>query len=99
MSVSPFQRLPYIWDYDLNEDEFRSLLDGRSTLGRLDQDWAAVRLIEYAPYKEIIRLLGFQRLIAGWPRWRQRIRSRTRQRGFDFLTEYIPAQHPELIHE
>ena len=83
--------LVYIWDYDLDEDQFRALLDGKNTIGRLDSDWAALRLLEYAPYPEIIRLLGFKRLIEGWPKWRTYIRSKSRQRSFDFLTAWLPA--------
>ncbi len=93
------QRPPYLWDYDISEDDFRAVLEGRLSLGKLDQDWAAVRLIEYAPYQEIVRLLGFKRLIAGWPRWRGRVRSVSRKRGLDFLTEYLPMQHAEMLHE
>jgi len=56
-----------------------------------------VRLLEYAPYSEIVRLLSFAALIEGWPRWRPRIRSQSRKRGFDFLVEWLPEHHPELL--
>jgi hypothetical protein len=69
------RRLSYVWDYDIDEATFRDLLAGRLTLGRLNRDWAAVRLLEYAPYREIVRVLGFQALVEGWPRWRTRIRA------------------------
>ena len=90
-------RLPYIWDYDIDEDGLRLMLDGKLTLGRLGRDWAALRLLEYAPYNEIVRLLGFRRLIQGWPDWRNEVRSESRKRGFDFLAEWLPEQHPELL--
>lgn len=90
------QRPPYLWDYDLTEDQFVLLLAGTLTLGRLGQDWAAVRLLEHAPYADIVRLLGFPRLVAGWPRWRGRVRSLSRRRGLDFLVEWLPRHHPEL---
>lgn len=90
-------RSPYIWDYDISESDFRSILAGELTIGRLGQDWAAVRLLEYAAYPEIIRLLGYRRIIEGWPRWRKRIRSDSRKRGFDFLTNWLPEHHPELL--
>ncbi len=93
------RQLPYVWDYDLDLDEFRAILEGRLTKGRLDQDWAACRLLEYAPYEEIIRLLGYKRLVENWPRWRGRIRSRSRMRGFDFLVKWIPEKHPELLRD
>ncbi len=90
-------RPAWVWDYDMDEAQFRALLDGELTIGRLDSDWAAVRLLEYAPYADIIRLLGFKRAVEGWPRWREHIRSVSRQRGFDFLAEWLPVHHPELM--
>ncbi len=90
-------RLPYIWDYEIDESQLRGLLDGSLTLGRLDRRWAAVRLLEHAPYAEIVRLLGFARLVAGWRQWRGAIRSESRRRGFDFLVEWLPKHHPELL--
>jgi hypothetical protein len=90
-------RPPYVWDYDLDEETFQEILAGRTKMGRLDRDWAATRLLEHAPYQEIRRLLGFQALLEGWPRWRSRIRSESRKRGFDFLAEWIPRHHPELL--
>jgi hypothetical protein len=90
-------RPSFIWDYDIDEETFQALLEGRMTLGSLDRNWAAVRLLEYAPYREIVRRLGFRRIIEGWPEWRPRIRSQGRRRGFDFLAEWLPKNHPELL--
>jgi len=90
-------RLPYVWDYDIDEATFANILAGQTQLGRLDQDWAAVRLLEYAPYPEIVRRLGFARLVTGWPRWRNRIRAQNRRRGLDFLVAWLPEHHPELL--
>jgi hypothetical protein len=90
-------RPSYVWDYDIDESTFQEILAGRTKIGRLDRDWAATRLLEHAPYKEIVRLLGFAALIEGWPAWRSRIRSKSRRRGFDFLAEWIPSHHPELL--
>lgn len=92
-------RVSWLWDYDIDDAQFRDLLEGRLELGRLDRSWAAVRLLEYAPYREIIRLLGYRRLVEGWPEWRRHIRSESRRRGFDFLIAWIPAHHPELLRE
>ena len=91
------RRLPYVWDYDLTEDDFRAILAGELTKGRLDRDWAAVRLLEYAPYDDIVRLLGFRAIVDGWLSWRGRIRAESRIRGFDFLIEWLPKHHPELL--
>lgn len=91
------KRLPYVWDYDIGEDLFLEILSGRKKVGRLDRRWAAVRLLEYGPYAEIVRLLGYGELVRNWPEWRQHVRSTSRVRGFDFLAEWIPLHHPELI--
>jgi len=90
-------RSPFVWDYNISESEFRAMLDGKLTRGRLGQDWAAIRLLEYGQYPEIIRLLGYRRLLAGWPSWRSHIRSESRRRGFDFLAAWLPQHHPELL--
>ena len=90
-------RLSFVWDYDLDESEFKALLEGRKTRSRLDRNWAAVRLLEYASYPEIRRLLSFRDLVEGWPRWRGRIRSQTRRRGLDFLVEWLPRERPDLL--
>ena len=66
-------------------------------IGRLNCDWAAIRLLEYGAYADIIRLLGFAALVQGWPDWRHRIRFETRRRGFDFLVKWLPRHHPELL--
>ena len=89
--------LPYVWDYNIDAEQFHRILAGQLTLGRLNRDWAAVRLLEYAPYFDIVRLLGYRALIQGWPRWRSHIRSQSRQRGFDFLVSWLPQHHPELL--
>jgi len=93
------ERLSFVWDYEIDAEQFREILDGKRSLGRLTQDWAAGRLLEYASYDEIIRWLGFCRLIETWPRWRQYVRSQSRKRGFDFLVDWLPQKHPELCHE
>jgi len=58
-----------------------------------------VRLLEYAPYREIVRLLGFRALVEEWPVWRPFVRSQSRRRGVDFLVQWIPKHHPELLRE
>jgi hypothetical protein len=95
MQATP--RLPYVWDYDLSLAQFREILEGRRAQGRLNQDWAARRLLEYAPYEEIIRMIGYKNLVENWSRWRGQIRSKSRVRGFDFLVKWLPEKHPELL--
>lgn len=96
-SRSAAARLPYVWDYDIDEGLFRAMLEGREAMGRLDRDWAAVRLLEHASWREIRRLMSLGDLVRGWPAWRRRVRSPSRRRGFDFLVEWLPRHHPELL--
>jgi hypothetical protein len=86
-------RLPFVWNCNLDEGAFRALLEGRQIVGRLHRDWAAGRLLEYASWPEIRRLLRLRELAAGWPSWRGRIRSQSRQRGVDFL-DWLPPRAP-----
>ena len=94
---APTTSPPWLWDYDLDDEEFQEVLEGRLVKGRLDRDWAAVRLLEHAPYREIVERLGFASLVDGWPRWRDRVRSVSRRRGLDFLVAYLPERHPERL--
>ncbi len=91
------ERLPFIWDYDLTADQFMGLLQGEQSVGRLDQAWAAVRLLEYGSYADIRRLMGFRMLAQKWPEWRAAVRSRQRRDAFDFLVDWLPRHHPELL--
>jgi hypothetical protein len=89
--------VPYLWDYDIDEAQFRAVLEGKTTIGRLDSDWAAIRILDYAPYPEIVHLLGFRRLVEGWPRWREHVRSQNQRRSFDFLTAWLPVHYPDMV--
>lgn len=88
---------PYVWDYEIDEQTFLDILAGKRQIGRLDREWAVLRLLEYAPYHEIIQHIGFSALVQGWPQWREKIRAKNRRRGFDFLVEWLPRNCPELL--
>jgi len=90
-------RLPWVWDYDLDAADFMALVRGERTIGSLDRDWAVLRLLEYAPWSEIVRILGHRALVEGWPRWRTRLRSESRRRGLGFVAEWLPVHRPELL--
>jgi hypothetical protein len=93
----PGKRYPWVWDYDIDEQQFDEILAGRLKIGRKDRDWAAVRLIEYSTYPEMIRHIGLLTLVQNWSRWRSRIRAREQQRALDFVVEYVSSRHLEWL--
>ena len=95
--MTPSRRVPWVWDYDLDAADFQALVEGRRTIAGLDRAWAVTRLLEYAPWSEIVRILGYRTLVSEWPTWRDRVRSESRRRGLDFVATWLPIYHPELL--
>jgi len=93
----PDGRLRFVWDYDIDEAKFRAILAGAERIGRLDRDWAAIRLLDHASYEQIREFLSFGDLVRGWPLWRTRVRSVSRRRGLDFLVEWVARHRPDLV--
>ena len=96
MDQKPDSQIYYILDYGLDEEKFLAILQGKQIIGRLDRDWAAVKLLEFGTYQDIVRLLGFASLVENWPRWRSMVTLASRRRGIDFLTSWLTNNHPEL---
>jgi hypothetical protein len=44
-----------------------------------------------------VRRIGFRDIVRHWPEWRSRVRSLSARRGLDFLVEWLPRHHPELM--
>ena len=87
----------WIWDYDIDERTFIDILNHKRNIGNLDYLWATQRLLEYAHYQDIIKLLGFSEFVKRWPQVRNRIRSNSRRRGYDFLLKWLTELHPEKL--
>lgn len=92
-------RARYVWDHNITQEQFDAMLAGRFVDGPLDRDWAAIRVIEWAKYEDMIRILGYPALVNNWSRWRTRIRSEEQRRSLDFLVDWLPKHHPELLTE
>lgn len=89
--------MTFLWDYNIDEPTFRKILRGETTMGHFDTVWAARRVIEYAPYKEIVELIGYKTIVRDWPSLREGIKSQTRKRGMDFLVEWLKTHRPDLV--
>lgn len=89
------RRYPWLWDTDLDNEAFEALLRGERRDPQRDTLWALRRLIEYAPFSEIKRLLPRELFLREWPRLSGRVRSDMRRRGMDFFHRWLREQTPE----
>lgn len=78
-------RYPWLWDVAMDNREFDAILSGRDERPGFDAHWALLRLIEYAPYREIKRLLPLSLFPQLWSDVAPRVRSVTRRTGMDFI--------------
>jgi len=46
-------RLAFVWDYDIDAAQCQALLAGELAIGRLNRDWAAIRLLGFAALVQI----------------------------------------------
>ncbi|MDW8308979.1 MAG: hypothetical protein RMK20_06365 [Verrucomicrobiales bacterium] len=83
------RRYPWLWDTDLDNEMFEAILRGEHQDAQHDALWAMCRLIEYAPFGEIKRLLPRELFLREWPRLAPRIRSEARRRGMDFFYRWL----------
>ncbi len=73
----------------MDNAEFEAILRGAVAPAPHDSRWALLRLIEYAPYAYIRRLLPRDRFLNEWPQLVSRVRSRARREGMDFLYHWF----------
>jgi hypothetical protein len=87
---SPMQaRYPWLWDVEMDNPTFEAVLRGRAAQPPHDQCWAITRLLEYAPYSEIRRLLPDEILLQRWPDVSRRLRSKARREGMAFVCQWL----------
>lgn len=89
------ENIYWIWDYNIDERTFIDILNHKMHIGNLDYLWATQRLLEYARYQDVIKFLDFSKFVKRWPLVRNRIRSNSRRRGYDFLLKWLTEMHPE----
>ncbi len=86
-------RFPWLWDAEMDSAEFEAILSGAAGKPPHDSRWALLRLIEYAPYADIRRLLPRDRFLKEWPELAARVRSRARREGMDFVYHWFKRDH------
>lgn len=83
---------PWLWDSEMDNRTFEAVLRGGTAVPPHDVRWAIVRLVEYAPFSEIKRLLPVQTFLDLWPEIAVRVRSRTRREGMEFYYHWLLEQ-------
>jgi len=83
---------PWLWDVEMGIPEFDAILSGRAARPGHDARWALVRLVEYAPYREIKRLLPVSLFSRLWPEVAPLVRSVSRRAGMDFVASWLDAE-------
>jgi len=87
-------RYPWLWDTDLDNEAFDALLRGSRRDEARDERWAMLRLVEYAPFAEIKRLLPRETFLKRWPELSPRVRSAARRQGMNFFHEWLTEHQP-----
>lgn len=83
--VLPADTYPWLWDVDMDAATFRRLLRGEGEAPGRDWRWAMLRLVEYAPYRDVCRLLPREWFLAHWPEVAARVRAKSIREGMDYL--------------
>lgn len=74
-----------IWDYDLSQKDFQSILDGTKKMGGLDQPWAIARILEHVDYYTAKNLVSLPTLSKSWPGVKSKIFNQSIKDGYEFL--------------
>ena len=85
---STTKRYPWLWDVDMDNATFEAILNEKTVVGALDSDWAMLRLLEYAPFRDIKRLLPFDSFLRKWPSLKPKVRSVSRREGMEYCVAW-----------
>jgi hypothetical protein len=86
------EKYSWLWDVEMSAEQFRLALAGKAEGSAYDQRWALIRLLDYAPYHDILRLLPRQAFVTLWPQIAGHLRSATRREGMAFVRERLLAR-------
>ena len=84
----PAKKYPWLWDTDMGNDRFDEYLN-HADVSSKEAQWAMLRLIEYAPYRDLRRMLPARRFVKMWPRIARRVRAREEREGMDFFHHWL----------
>jgi len=76
-------RYTWLWDTDMTNERFDECLT-QSDISSYEAQWAMLRIIEYASFFELKRLLPKKRFVEMWPNIARRVRAREDREGMEF---------------
>ena len=89
MKSDTFKQL--VWDYNLSQEEFESILYGKKVLGTMNQSWAIVRVLENLHYYEARSLIPLEMLRDNWDKVKNRLFNSSIKNGYEFLLHRYPV--------
>jgi hypothetical protein len=84
----PAKKYTWLWDTDMGNDRFDEYLT-QADMSSDEAQWAMLRLIDYAPYRRLKRMLPRKRFIEMWPHISRRIRPQSLREGMDFYYSWF----------
>ena len=89
MTQDTYKKL--VWDYQLSQDDFNSILLGEKKVGTFDQDWAISRILENLNYYDAMALVPYATLRERWAFIKGKLFNSAIKDGYEFLLQRYPV--------
>ncbi len=73
-----------VWDYNITQSQFEDILQGKNTLGQLDQPWAIARVLENLHYYDALDIVPFASIQKNWDNVKSKIFIKGIRDGYEF---------------
>jgi len=80
-----------VWDYQLSQEDFSSILLGEKKVGTFDQDWAISRVLENLNYYDAMALVPYATLRERWVFIKGKLFNSAIKDGYEFLLQRYPV--------
>ena len=84
----PAKKYPWLWDTDMGNDRFDEYLTC-ADISSDEAQWAMLRLIEYAPFRDFKRMMPAKRFAIIWPRISRRVRAESERDAMNFYHHWL----------
>lgn len=83
MTLKNYKNL--VWDYNLDQNDFEKILDGKLKKGSFDQVWAIKRVLENLNFYDAMKIVPKQLFVKNWKLIRSKIFNKSIIKGYDYL--------------